>query len=121
MDMLQPMLFAAKTTNEKRYSKRFTSNRSAFLLATYIIFFSLTCIWSANALALQPPAETLDVKQVLVEGRNLEQQGLWGEALSVYQSALKADPNNETVKTRRAVARIHYDLERRAQDSIVLC
>ena len=41
MDMLQPMLFAAKTTNEKRYSKRFTSNRSAFLLATYIIFFSL--------------------------------------------------------------------------------
>ncbi len=115
MDMLQPMLFATKKTNAQRTAApRFTSK---FFLATSIIFISLTGIWSANATATQPPVQPLDVEQVLLEGKNLEQQGLWGEALGVYQSALKSWPANEIVKTRRAVARIHYDLERRYSDA----
>ena len=118
MHMLQPMLFAKRKT-KKRTSKRFSSTRftSKFFLATCVILISLTGIWSGHALAFQPPSQPLDVEQVLLEGKNLEQQGLWGEALSVYQSALKVAPANETVLTRRAVARIHYDLERRYSDA----
>ena len=119
MHMLQPTLFAKKKTNEKCPSKRFSSPRctSKFFFATCVILISLTGIWSGHAIAFQPPSQPLDVEQVLLEGKNLEQQGLWGEALSVYQSALKLDPANETVMTRRAVARIHYDLERRYSDA----
>ena len=119
MHMLQPMLFANKKTNEKRPSNRFFSPRftSNFFLAASIILTSLTGIWSGHALAIQPPTQPIDVEQVLLEGKNLEQQGLWGEALGVYQSALKVAPASETIKTRRAVARIHYDLERRYSDA----
>ena len=119
MHMLQPMLFANKKTNEKRPSNRFFSPRftSNFFLAASIILTSLTGIWSGHALAIQPPSQPIDVEQVLLEGKNLEQQGLWGEALGVYQSALKVAPASETIKTRRAVARIHYDLERRYSDA----
>ena len=118
MHMLQPMLFAKKT-NEKRLSNRFSSVRftSKFFLTTSIILFSLTGIWSAAAIAIGPPAQTQDIEQVLLEGKALEQQGLWGEALGAYQSALKISPANETLQTRRAVARIHYDLERRYSDT----
>ncbi len=119
MHMLQPMQFAEKKTNVKRLSKRFASNRftSKFFFASCIIFTSLTAIGSGQAIAIEPPDGAVDVEQFLLEGKSLEQQGLWGEALSLYQSALKADPASEIVKTRRAVARIHYDLERRYSDA----
>ena len=116
--MLQPMLFAKKKTNLRRLSKRqslvrFTSN---FFLASCIILTPLTVTWSGQAIAIEPPVPAVDVEQLLLEGKNLEQQGRWGEALSIYQSALKVDPASEIIKTRRAVARIHYDLERRYSD-----
>ena len=47
----------------------------------------------------------------------LESQEQWGEALTLYQHALKKHPNNENLKTRRAVARIHFDLDRRYADT----
>ena len=58
-----------------------------------------------------------DIDTVLRNGRALENDGRWGEALGVYQAALKAEPKNELLKTRRAVSRIHYDLDRRYSDA----
>lgn len=58
-----------------------------------------------------------DIDSVLRNGRSLESDGRWGEALGVYQSALKLNPKNELLKTRRAVSRIHYDLDRRYSDA----
>ncbi len=116
MDMLQPMLSAQKC-NEPRLEKRASSTRFIFqiLLAATVLLTSQTGPWSARCFAIQN--QTLDVEKVLLDGKNLEQQGLWGEALGVYQSALKSAPDNEPLKTRRAVARIHYDLERRYSDA----
>jgi carboxyl-terminal processing protease len=54
---------------------------------------------------------------VLAEGAELEKSRRWGEALNVYQQALKKYPQNAELKQRRAVARIHYDLSRRYSDS----
>lgn len=69
----------------------------------------------AQDVTSQPSIADIDV--VLQNGRTLENEGRWGEALTVYQSALKTAPENELLKTRRAVSRIHYDLKRRYSDS----
>ncbi len=54
---------------------------------------------------------------IIRQGSLLESQGQWGEALTLYQQALKKHPSNENLKTRRAVARIHFDLDRRYADT----
>ena len=83
---------------------------SKLILVSGVFLFSLVSLTSASA--EQPLVETqsLDLEQILASGKTLEDQGLWGEALGVYQSALKLEPSNEKLKTRRAVSRIHYDL-----------
>ena len=58
-----------------------------------------------------------ELSQVIDAGKALELQGRWGEALAHYQSALKMIPENRQIKTRRSIARIHYDLNRRYADS----
>lgn len=59
------------------------------------------------------PSRVLDILQ---QGQQLEQQRQWADALNLYQQALKADPENNTLRQRRSVARLHYDLERRYAD-----
>ena len=58
-----------------------------------------------------------ELETVIQQGRTLELQGRWSEALNHYQQALKALPDNYQIKTRRSIARIHYDLNRRYADS----
>lgn len=58
-----------------------------------------------------------ELNQVIDAGKALELQGRWGEALAHYQKALKVIPENRQIKTRRSIARIHYDLNRRYADS----
>ncbi len=58
-----------------------------------------------------------ELSQLIDTGKSLELQGRWGEALAHYQQALKVDPENRQIKTRRSIARIHYDLNRRYADS----
>lgn len=72
---------------------------------------------TAHAQSNIPKTTTTDIDSVLRNGRALENEGRWGEALGIYQSALKAEPQNELLKTRRAVSRIHYDLDRRYSDA----
>lgn len=59
----------------------------------------------------------LEPNRYLEEGARLDQSGKWGEALTLYQQALKKYPTNEDLKQRRSVARIHFDLGRRYSDS----
>ena len=122
MDMLERMfatqwnsiLFAFKGFARTHLS---CNSASAKGLAAFAIAIGLVLSSSpASALALEDPVLSSDVQKVLLDGREFEQQGLWGEALNLYQSALKSDPKNELIKTRRAVARIHYDLKRRYSD-----
>jgi len=53
----------------------------------------------------------------LSEGEQYEQQGRWGEALSLYQRAVKKHPSNARLQQKRNVARLHFDLDRRYHDS----
>jgi carboxyl-terminal processing protease len=58
-----------------------------------------------------------DLSRLIDAGKALELQGRWGEALAHYQDALKVAPENRQIRTRRSIARIHYDLSRRYADS----
>lgn len=63
-------------------------------------------------------ADTLN--GVFQEGERLERDGQWADALSLYQTALKKQPNDQTLIQRRSLARIHYDLGRRYADASFL-
>ena len=66
---------------------------------------------------LDPGARTVTAQQFLQEGTEYEQAQQWAEALNHYQKALKKFPTDVQLKQRRAVARIHFDLDRRYSDS----
>ena len=59
-------------------------------------------------------------QSVISQGAKLEENGQWGEALSLYQSTLRDFPGNKSIQTRRSVARIHFDLGRRYSDTSFL-
>jgi len=52
----------------------------------------------------------------LEEGRQLESQARWGEALSHYEDALREHPGEARLQKRQELAQIHYDLSRRYSD-----
>ena len=51
------------------------------------------------------------------QGEVFESQKQWGEALALYQNALKANPDDQALQLKRAFARIHFDLDRRYADT----
>lgn len=55
-------------------------------------------------------------QDVLTRGRQLEEQGQWADALSLYQTAIKDHPRSQAIRTRSKLARLHYDLQRRYSD-----
>ncbi len=62
----------------------------------------------------------IELDQLITTGKQLERQGRWGEALNHYQHALKVVPDDPQIRTRRSIARIHFDLSRRYSDASYL-
>lgn len=54
---------------------------------------------------------------VLRKAQQLEQQERWGEALTIYEQALRDHPEDSTLGSRHSLAKIHYDLARRYNDT----
>ena len=75
------------------------------------------CLASATLFAQADKANTQTAQEILARGSTLETQKQWGEALSLYQKAVRKHPENRSLQTRRSVARIHYDVQRRYADS----
>lgn len=61
------------------------------------------------------PAATSDglVQEVLERGKLLENERRWGEALSVYEEALRQSPADEQLHRRHDVVKLRYDVSRR--------
>jgi len=57
------------------------------------------------------------ISRIIEAGREYEGDERWAEALSLYQQALRQHPKNSSLKQRRAIARIHFELERRYADN----
>ncbi|MEL7497507.1 MAG: S41 family peptidase [Planctomycetota bacterium] len=80
----------------------------------------LVMLFSTMSTAHAAPQANYDISTAtaaLEQGDQFETKGEWGDALSLYQQALRKFPQDELLKTRRSVARIHYDLDRRYADS----
>ncbi len=60
------------------------------------------------------PATSLGA--VLEKGRQLEATNRWGEALSHYEEALREHRDNETLRGRYDLSKLHYSLQRRYRD-----
>ena len=93
------------------------ANQRIMTIVIAVILVISTVGSAANAQSHVSKTTSSDIDAVLRNGRSLESDGRWGEALGVYQAALKQNPKNELLRTRRAVSRIHYDLDRRYSDA----
>lgn len=61
-----------------------------------------------------------EVQEVLARGQVLEAERKWGEALSVYEKALRQHPELAALKQRVNIARMHLDVARRYTDKSFL-
>ena len=60
--------------------------------------------------------EASQIEQLLEQGRELETQRRWGEALTHYESALRQHPMSRRLEQRFLLARLHFDVTRRYHD-----
>ncbi len=77
-----------------------------------------TSAWAQ--IKILPPPEGDNVADILNRGRDFESQLRWGEAINLYEEALKDHPNDRELFGRHDLAKIHYDLGRRYHDSSFL-
>ncbi len=64
-----------------------------------------------------PLTSGAEIRTIIERGRILETERRWGEALTVYEDALRNFPRDPDLTQRFNVARIHYDLARRYSDA----
>jgi carboxyl-terminal processing protease len=82
-----------------------------------LLIFSLVPAPPASAqVRLAPEATPTPLVQVLEQGRRLEAEDRWGEALTYYKDALREHPHQQTLVERADLAKMHYDLGRRYAD-----
>jgi carboxyl-terminal processing protease len=90
-------------------------------LAGWILGISSVALPSADAQSaptLTPPTVAVpEVNQVIERGARLEQQRRWAEALSHYEQALRLHPGATDIEQRLVLARTHYDVARRYNDT----
>jgi carboxyl-terminal processing protease len=67
-----------------------------------------------------PQLSTVEIDGVLRKAQTLESQQRWGEALTIYEEALREHPQDPMLGNRHNLAKIHYDLGRRYSDSSFL-
>ncbi len=68
----------------------------------------------------QTSALEAESQAALEAGLLLEQQRLWSEGINHYEAAVRKYPGNATLQQRLLICRLHYDVQRRYQDSTFL-
>lgn len=86
------------------------------LIATCFLCSAQGWAQTSNSQWHQASADASNSSHVLNQGMDYERQGKWGEALSLYQQALRKNPKSQQLRQRRTIARIHFDLDRRYGD-----
>ncbi len=82
---------------------------------------ALVLLLVGSAVAQQPttvsiPDRTAEIGDLLREGRQLEVERRWGEALGHYEDAIRLFPGDAALHRRFEFTRLHYDLGRRYND-----
>jgi len=104
--------------------RKFTSRGLGSLVALGL-FLVVSAVWTAPVAAqirIVPTATgtTEQIAGVIRRAEKLEVERRWGEALGVYEEALRDHPEEPTLGSRHAMAKIHYDLGRRYGDTSFL-
>ncbi len=91
-----------------------------------VTWFLLWAAVLAGPHVLAPPApavsaaatapETTNLGDIFDRGHTLESDRRWGEALTLYEDALRQFPTDRNLEHRLHLSRIHYDLGRRYND-----
>lgn len=97
-------------------SQQATKNLVTILLTSCIVA-TIALTPHSHLSAQQAYAASADAQQVIDEGLALERELRWGDALSLYQKAIREFPKSAQLQQRRAIARIHFDMDRRYSDT----
>ena len=91
--------------------------KPSLLLAALAL--SLQMLWAPAAWAQNRIASASEsgLGGIIERAQKLETEERWGEAVSLYEEALREHPADRTLSVRHATAKIHYDLCRRYADS----
>jgi carboxyl-terminal processing protease len=98
-------------------------NPSPMLRRLFLLFTVTLAVASQQSLLGQVriPAEArtneAQLRQVLQQGKVLEDERRWGEALVHYEKAAKQFPERDDVTARLQTARVHFDVSRRYGDT----
>lgn len=116
------MRFDSETNSDFRINLDQTRRRQPALnLLSRICLVALAAmIWIGTLTEAQAQSVDLnenEIAEVIRQGKELEQEGRWGDALGLYQQTLKANPHEPKLNRRRSIARIHFDLGRRYSDA----
>ncbi|MBN1909971.1 MAG: S41 family peptidase [Pirellulales bacterium] len=105
--------------------------RRIFLTILFAFLLVVAGPWSTvpasaqSAPAILPPAParsigstgTDDVSELVRQGRQMELENRWGEALAHYEEALREFPDNLSLQRRFEFSRMHHDVRRRYSDA----
>ena len=93
----------------------FFTPRARLVFAALAIFAAPAAV-AQQATTLTISSRTLQIEDLLRQGRQLEVQRRWGEAVTHYEDALRLYPDEQSLERRFESARLHYDLGRRYAD-----
>src|SRR5688572_19641691 len=106
------------TTPQDTLMTRFgVARHSAKLIGALCLSLWLLLGASSAQLKIKLPAPTPEIETVLSEGRTLETQNRWSEAVSLYEEASRKTPGQPALEERLDLAKLHYDIGRRYADS----
>ena len=93
--------------------------RQSVVIAMLLVSWAGSAAYGQSQVRFLPEASAQNaspIAQVLDQGRTLESQRRWGEALSYYEEALREHPDQPALESRMELARLHFDLARRYSD-----
>lgn len=92
-----------------------------FLLALLLASLAAPAI-AQNQVQILPAPQTsvAEIDGIFHRAQKMEIEQRWGEALTIYEEALREFPDDSKLGNRHNLAKIHYDLGRRYTDSSFL-
>lgn len=87
----------------------------ALLLTGMAVSFG-PCFAQSEEVAISSEAMPQATAQLLDEGRKLEGQHRWADALAFYEEAVRKHPGDRDLKDRFQIAKLHYGVEHRYVD-----
>jgi carboxyl-terminal processing protease len=94
-----------------------TFTARGFWPLVWLLLVSLAGPASAQSRVTPTPTYAAEVSGFLRQAEQLEIEQRWGEALSIYERALREYPDEPALDSRHTLAKIHYDLGRRYRDA----